>query len=359
MNNNRSDKPVNESKKAENAVIESPKLMTPPSNKDVEPTKHAIVEPLKLMTPPSNKDVEPTKHATFEPLKLMTPPNSKDVEPTKPATVEPLKLMTPPSKKAGEQSKLATVESPKLMTPPSYKEVEQSKPATVESPKLAATPTLTTPPSYKNAEPTKQSTPAPIKSAESPTFSTPPMIATPPNHMHAHSSKQTESQRGEIIVLGTTPDQELLLRPKWLIFSAEDGYRNSQYSQFSITNTEEHPVAYRMRTRNANFPLLSHCHGFLEPLQSVEVTAIIPSVEHWPRDLSEFAGRRHKVVVESLRLPEDLEKPLDRYEREKLCRKIFHVTASKKPHTRIYLKLNILLPKAPDGLPLVELTNSS
>jgi len=249
------------------------------------------------------------------------------------------------SENQSDKSKKAENATPTLINPPSYKNAEPTKQFNTEPPKKS------------NTELTKQLKSEPIKStiAESPTFSTPPMIATPPNHRNAHSSKQPESQRGEIVIIGTMPDQELLLSPKELIFSAEDGYRNSQYSQFSITNTENHPVAYRMRTRNANFPILNQCHGFLEPLQSVEITAIIPSVEQWPKDLSEFAGRRHKVLVESLRLPKDFGKPVDRCEREKLCRRIFHATASKNPHTRIYLKLEILLPKVPDALPLVEL----
>ncbi|KAI6184613.1 MSP domain-containing protein [Aphelenchoides bicaudatus] len=145
--------------------------------------------------------------------------------------------------------------------------------------------------------------------------------------------------------VGSTPDQTLLLRPKWLIFSPQENYLSPQYCQFTITNSEEKSVAFRLRTRDRNFPQVSHCHGFLEPLQSIEVTVVIPSVEHWPRDLHEYTGRRHKIVVENLVLPEDVEKPLDRRERNILCRKIFRNTASRLPATRCYLKLNVVLPR--------------
>ncbi|KAI6196496.1 hypothetical protein M3Y94_01116500 [Aphelenchoides besseyi] len=184
---------------------------------------------------------------------------------------------------------------------------------------------------------------------------------TPTSHSSIPTSVQVppatgkdESGKQEVLIVGSSPDVELLLRPRWIVFSAEDGYRRTQYATFMITNTEECVVAFRIRTRDRSFPMFSHCHGFLEPLQTLEVNCILPSVDQWPRDPVEYAGRRHKVVVESLILPDDTEKPLDGPTREIFCRKIFHNTASKMPLTRIYLKLNLLLPRIPDDIAMLE-----
>ena len=117
--------------------------------------------------------------------------------------------------------------------------------------------------------------------------------------------------------------------------------------------------------------MISCCHGFLEPLQSVEVTVVIPSLDQWPGKSINYIGRRHKVVVESLVLPQEVslrypfivvfqtEKSLDRSEREKFCQKIFHNTATKLPLTRLYLKLSILLPKIEEHNPPANITQAS
>ncbi|KAI6177923.1 Major sperm protein [Aphelenchoides fujianensis] len=178
------------------------------------------------------------------------------------------------------------------------------------------------------------------------TSTNPPRAPTPTG---AAAKKADGAQEGT--VLGKTPDQELRLQPRWIVFSSEDAYRRNQFCPFTITNTEEHTVIFRIRTRDRTFPMFSHCYGWLEPLQSAEVTVMLPSADTWPRDPSEFAGRRHKIVVESLQLPEDVQKPADRPQRDALCRRVFHETATKQPLTRVYVKLSLLLPRLMEGAP--------
>lgn len=76
-----------------------------------------------------------------------------------------------------------------------------------------------------------------------------------------------------------------------------------------MRNSDPVPVVYRLRTKDRSFPRFSKCHGYLEPNNSDEITVVIPSAESWPRDPAEFAGRRHRVVVENLTVPPGLVKP--------------------------------------------------
>lgn len=41
---------------------------------------------------------------------------------------------------------------------------------------------------------------------------------------------------------------------------------------------------------------------------------LIPSSDYWPRDPAEYAGRRHKVMIENLTVPMDAGKPKDKNE---------------------------------------------
>ncbi|KHN82401.1 hypothetical protein Tcan_13323 [Toxocara canis] len=145
--------------------------------------------------------------------------------------------------------------------------------------------------------------------------------------------------------IGGTPDYELVLIPGWLIFSAEDGYAKPQYAHFMIQNSESVPVVYRIRTKDRSFPQFSHCHGYLPPKGSDEITILITAREHWPRDVSEFAAKRHKVLIEHLTVPPYTTPPKNAYAAAELARIIFKMTPSL---TRMYCKLNIILPKLAD-----------
>uniref|UniRef100_A0A914RPU2 Uncharacterized protein n=1 Tax=Parascaris equorum TaxID=6256 RepID=A0A914RPU2_PAREQ len=55
--------------------------------------------------------------------------------------------------------------------------------------------------------------------------------------------------------------------------------------------------------KDRSFPRFSRCHGYLPAGGSDEVTIVIPTSEHWPRDPAEFAGKHHKVLIENLTVP--------------------------------------------------------
>lgn len=132
--------------------------------------------------------------------------------------------------------------------------------------KLDETPVVRTPPPSHHvpAETIPQSNTAanaPIMPAYSPITEMSATTEIPPKQNNGGS------RQDEVVILGSMPDQELLLRPRllshpssltfefrWLIFSADDGYKHTQYSQFTITNTEEAAsIAFRMRLRASSF----------------------------------------------------------------------------------------------------------
>ncbi|MCP9257475.1 Major sperm protein [Dirofilaria immitis] len=143
-------------------------------------------------------------------------------------------------------------------------------------------------------------------------------------------------------ILGDTPEFEVQLIPSWIIFTAVDNYRTSQYARFKIRNNDPVPIIYRIRTKERSFPRFSTCHGYLEPNAEDEVYILIPASDCWPRDPVEYAGHRHKVMIENLTFPKDAIKPKNKNEASAISMMIFKTTP---PLTRMYTKLNILLPK--------------
>ncbi|TKR77014.1 hypothetical protein L596_018065 [Steinernema carpocapsae] len=61
--------------------------------------------------------------------------------------------------------------------------------------------------------------------------------------------KKVASDATKLNYLGGTPDTELRISPKWVVFSSADGYRSPQVFDFTITNEEKVPVVYRLRTK--------------------------------------------------------------------------------------------------------------
>ncbi|VDK72633.1 unnamed protein product [Litomosoides sigmodontis] len=150
------------------------------------------------------------------------------------------------------------------------------------------------------------------------------------------SSGSSESK-----TVGDTPDFEVYSD----LFEVR-GLHKIPKNLVQIRNNDPVPIVYRIRTRERSFPRFSTCHGFLQPNEEDEVCVLIPSSDYWPRDPAEYAGRRHKVVVENLTVPVDAGKPKDKNEASAISAMIFKATP---PLTRMYTKLSILLPKIIDN----------
>ncbi|KAH7723204.1 Protein DCT-9 [Aphelenchoides avenae] len=155
--------------------------------------------------------------------------------------------------------------------------------------------------------------------------------------------------------LGDMPDNELLLQPRWLIFSSAKGYSKPQYGTFTITNRDNESVAFRLRLKERHFPKLSITCGILKPAESAEITVLIPTADQWPRDPLDYAGSRHKVLIESLFLPANWMSLIGTAQNAKsFCSRLFTDTNYHKPQTRLYTKLNFILPKVSDEWTLKE-----
>uniref|UniRef100_A0AC34RKM4 Major sperm protein n=1 Tax=Panagrolaimus sp. JU765 TaxID=591449 RepID=A0AC34RKM4_9BILA len=154
--------------------------------------------------------------------------------------------------------------------------------------------------------------------------------------------------------VGRTPDFEVLVTPKWLVFSGDEGYRRPQIGKVTLTNRDNETIIYRLRARDRLLIYFSTGYGILKPGQSKELTVIVTSSDQWHRDPNEYAGRRIRVVVENLFLPPEIDLPENPTKLVTICRKIFHSTATLAPMTRLYTKFSLLLPKIPDDWTIVE-----
>lgn len=99
----------------------------------------------------------------------------------------------------------------------------------------------------------------------------------------------------------------------WFLFVFHEFWKFSK-DHTQIRNNDPVPIVYRIRTRERSFPRFSTCHGFLEPNEEDEVYVLLPASDYWPRDPIEYAGRRHKVLIENLTVPTDTAKPKDKNE---------------------------------------------
>ncbi|EYC43635.1 hypothetical protein Y032_0487g2351 [Ancylostoma ceylanicum] len=51
---------------------------------------------------------------------------------------------------------------------------------------------------------------------------------------------------------------------------------------------------------------LSQSHGILKPGEHLDLTLYLISSDDWPRDVVEYTGRRLKLVVENLKIPDNI-----------------------------------------------------
>ncbi|KAK6040982.1 hypothetical protein COOONC_21513 [Cooperia oncophora] len=71
-------------------------------------------------------------------------------------------------------------------------------------------------------------------------------------------------------------------------------------------------------------------------------TVYLPSSDDWPRDIADYTGKRIKMVVENLKIPDNI-CPKNKLESKRMSREIFHYTATNNPLIRQFTKVNIVL----------------
>uniref|UniRef100_A0A915DHT1 Major sperm protein n=1 Tax=Ditylenchus dipsaci TaxID=166011 RepID=A0A915DHT1_9BILA len=160
------------------------------------------------------------------------------------------------------------------------------------------------------------------------------------------STSATSSLVSNIIesqmLVGTLPDFELRVKPRWLIFSEKDAYKRAQFSTFTVQNRDSARICFRFKTK------VHTGHGFLEANESCEVTVVIGEHEGWFKDASKCVGRIHKVIVENVIVNPSLQLPEDVCKKKELCRSIFKSTrealTQQQGAVSIYTKMKIVLP---------------
>ncbi|CAJ0605213.1 unnamed protein product [Cylicocyclus nassatus] len=142
-------------------------------------------------------------------------------------------------------------------------------------------------------------------------------------------------------VIGETPNGEILCYPRWLIFNSPNGYKKPCYGDFTITNKDPFTVAWCIKAKE-KMMRLSQSHGILKAGEHIDLTLYLISSDDWPRDVIEYTGRRLKIVVENLRIPETI-RPKNKLESSRMSKDIFHYSSSQSPLLRMYTKISILL----------------
>ncbi|RCN51899.1 hypothetical protein ANCCAN_01987 [Ancylostoma caninum] len=142
-------------------------------------------------------------------------------------------------------------------------------------------------------------------------------------------------------IVGETPDGEILCAPRWLVFNSPTTYKKPCYGDFTITNKDPFTVAWCIKAKE-KMMRLSQAHGILKPGEHIDLTLYLISSDDWPRDVIEYTGRRLKLVVENLKIPDNI-RPKNKLEASRMSRDIFHYSASQSPLLRMYTKISIIL----------------
>ncbi|KJH41290.1 hypothetical protein DICVIV_12737 [Dictyocaulus viviparus] len=110
---------------------------------------------------------------------------------------------------------------------------------------------------------------------------------------------------------------------------------------FIIANKTTSPVVWCIKGKD-KMMRLSQSYGILNANEDTDLTLYFISSEDWPRDVLDYCGRRLQIVVESLKIPDNI-KPINKKEESRIAREIFHFSSLYNPLLRMYTKLNIVL----------------
>ncbi|XGW11054.1 hypothetical protein V3C99_012504 [Haemonchus contortus] len=140
-------------------------------------------------------------------------------------------------------------------------------------------------------------------------------------------------------IVGECPDDVIQCEPRWLVFYSN--YKQPCYAEFTITNKDDHKIAWCIKAKE-KLMKLSQTHGILKSGETRKLTVYLPPSDDWPRDISDYNGKRLKMVVENLKIPDNVQ-PKSELESRRMSREIFLYTAKNNPLIRQFTKVNIVL----------------
>ncbi|KAI1723291.1 MSP (Major sperm protein) domain-containing protein [Ditylenchus destructor] len=177
---------------------------------------------------------------------------------------------------------------------------------------------------------------APVRQTSEPTtpeLESPVSVRTQTPFLGSETSLTPVSSSVEVdpkLLIGSLPDFELSIEPKWIFFSNADGYKKAQYTEFMISNCDAVTVGFRFRTKEKLFMFFKPGCGFLGPKESCKVTVLIPPHDYWLHRPEAYVGLIHKIMVENVAVNPKLilPPPLPEHEskRKKLCLDVFKAT---------------------------------
>ncbi|WKX95365.1 hypothetical protein Q1695_012091 [Nippostrongylus brasiliensis] len=142
-------------------------------------------------------------------------------------------------------------------------------------------------------------------------------------------------------ILGDTPEDVIQCEPRWFVFTSANAFKTPSYAEVIITNRDEFKVAWCIKAKE-KLVRVSQSHGILKGGESAKLILYLCSCDDWPRDVSEYQGKRIKMVVENLKVP-DCISPTNKNEATRMSREIFHYTATNNPLIRMFTKVNIVI----------------
>ncbi|CAJ0579550.1 unnamed protein product, partial [Mesorhabditis spiculigera] len=147
---------------------------------------------------------------------------------------------------------------------------------------------------------------------------------------------------------GQTPDSEIKIIPRWLIFRPKHGFRSPVVTTFVLENLDPFPVAYAIKGRDRHFPIVKQVHGMIAAKSQFTMEFLVPARNDWPQDCAEMTNKRFKLAVLSLAVSQPLFDSLQENERPSAARDLFRATP---PTVRLYTKLSYVLIRPDDVEP--------
>ncbi|KAF1768993.1 hypothetical protein GCK72_000806 [Caenorhabditis remanei] len=139
----------------------------------------------------------------------------------------------------------------------------------------------------------------------------------------------------------SSPDRDLIVYPRWLCFTSQNGYKTPLFVRFFIENRESYPVTYLIKTREKCFRIDSSC-GILKAEERKTIKLYLMSSDDWPLAVGEYTQRRIKMAIECLRLPDQIE-PATAKDGGLMAKTIWKKSVTEWPLERLYTKINVFI----------------
>ncbi|CAI5447637.1 unnamed protein product [Caenorhabditis angaria] len=166
----------------------------------------------------------------------------------------------------------------------------------------------------------------------------------------------TNEQKNEIFIKNVSeiveksincgsPDHELVIYPRWIVFYSENGYKKPCAAKFFIENRDKFPVVYSIKARQKIFRLGSNNHGILAAGEKQTIKLFLLPCDEWPLGINDYAGKQLKIVVENLKIPANI-RPENHADKTEIAKYIWKKSMTEWPMERLYNKISIAIEKS-------------